>query len=138
MTVEDRAYFEDLVVGRLLETPGLTLTEAHVGLYTGLAGDAAGAEAEVPSLLPLCVSTGLAWRVPQAPLAVTAFMGIDWQVLRPLRVGDTVSSRSRVVTLRAMREAGLVVEEREIIDQDGRVAQKGRFTLLVARRPREN
>ncbi len=132
-----RAYFEDLALGTAQETPAITVTQAHVGLYLGLSGEPPEENLAVPSVLPLCLSIGLGWRAPRAPLAVLAFMGLDWQVLRPLRVGDTVSSRSRVVTMRPMREGGIVVEERDIVDQRGEVVQKGRFTFLVARRPPE-
>ena len=50
---------------------------------------------------------------------------------------DTIMSRSRVVTKRPMRDAGVVVEEREVVDQRGEVVQRGRFTYLVAKRTKE-
>src|SRR5207247_4631223 len=87
-----------------------------------------------PDFLPLFFTTGLGWRVPKPPLVVLSFMGLDWQVLRSVRVGDTIMSRSRVVTKRPMRDAGVVVEERELVDQRGEVVQRGRFTYLVAKR----
>ncbi len=62
-------------------------------------------------------------------------MSMDYQIVRPLRVGDTVYGTSRVVSRRTMREGGIVIEDHEIIDQRGEVAQRGRFTFLVARRP---
>lgn len=133
----DVAYFEDIAVQSEHETPGLTLTEAHVGVYLGLTREAGGEAALVPDLLPLCCTPGLGWRAPTPPLAVMAFMGLDWQVVRPVRVGDTIHSRARVVTKRPMREGGVVVEEREVIDQRGEVVQHGRFTYLVAKRRKE-
>jgi hypothetical protein len=33
-----------------------------------------------------------------------------------------------------MRDAGIVIEEHEIVDQRGETAQRGRFTFLVAKR----
>ncbi len=141
-------YFEDVVVGEALETPGLTLTEAHVVRYAGLAGEwesrttdavaARGTEAGgwvIPDLLPLCMSSGLGWRVPKPPLAVLAFMGFEWKFSLPLRIGDTIRSRSRTVAKRAMKDGGVVVEEREILNQRGEVVQSGRLTVLVAKRP---
>lgn len=132
-TTPPRTYFDDVVVGAVLETPAITLTETHVGLFGGFAGGGP-ATGTVPDLLPLCVSSGLGWRVPQAPLAVAAFMGFEWRFHRPLRVGDTIRSRSRTLTKRAMREGGIVVEQRDIVDQHGQVVQSGRLTLLVERR----
>jgi hypothetical protein len=34
-----------------------------------------------------------------------------------------------------MKEGGVVIEERNIVNQDGETVQSGRLTLLVARRP---
>ena len=89
----------------------------------------------MPELLPLCLTPGLGWRVNQPPLAVLAFMGFEWEVLHPVRVGDTIHSRSRTAVKRSMREGGVIIEERQVINQHGEVVQKGRFTFLVAKRP---
>jgi 3-hydroxybutyryl-CoA dehydratase len=129
-----RFYFEDVVLHGVLQTPAITVTQAHVGLYAGMTHDEAP-DGVVPDLLPLCLTTGLGWRVPQPPLAVLAFMGFDWQVREPLRIGDTIFSRSRTALKRAMRDGGVIVEEREVINQRGEVVQQGKFTFLVARRP---
>ncbi len=131
------SYFEDVPVDDVQETPGLTVTSAHVAIYLGLTRELAADGGAVPDVLPLCFTTGLGWRVPKPPLVVLAFMGLDWQVLRSVRVGDTIMSRSRVVTKRPMRDAGVVVEEREVVDQRGQVVQRGRFTYLVAKRTKE-
>ena len=117
------------------ETPALTLTETHVGLYSGLSQDFPLGAGLVPELLPLCMTTGLGWRIPQPPLAVLAFMGFEWEVLQPVRVGDTIHSLARTAVKRSMREGGVVVEEREVINQRGEIVHRGRFTYLVAKRP---
>ncbi|MEK7362710.1 MAG: MaoC/PaaZ C-terminal domain-containing protein [candidate division NC10 bacterium] len=143
-------YFEDVVVGEPLETPGRTLTEADVVRYVGLTGDweprttdevAAGRTETggrvIPDLLPLCMSSGLGWRVPKPPLAVLAFMGFEWKFSLPLRIGDTIRSRSRSVAKRSVKDGGVVVEEREILNQRGEVVQSGRLTVLVAKRPQK-
>ena len=130
-----RFYFEDVVLEGVTETPAMTVTEAHVRLFRGLAGPASEDVGAVPEILPLCLSTGLGWRIPQPPLAVLAFVGIDWKFVAPLNVGDTIHSRSKTVLKRPMKDGGLVVEERDIVDQRGEVIQRGRFTFLVARRP---
>lgn len=143
-------YFEDVVVGEPLETPARTLTEADIVRYVGLTGEweprttdeVASRRSEsggrvIPDLLPLCISSGLGWRVPQPPLAVLAFMGFEWKFSLPLRIGDTIRSRSRSVAKRAVKDGGVVVEEREILNQRGEVVQSGRLTLLVAKRPQK-
>jgi len=138
VTAVARSYFEDVPLEHVEETPALTLTEAHVSIYQGITRELGDDAALVPDLLPLCFTTGLGWRVPKPPLAVLAFMGLDWQVVRRLRVGDTIHSRSRIATKRPMRDGGVVIEEREVIDQRGEVVQRGRFTYLVAKRSKEN
>jgi acyl dehydratase len=132
----ERHFFEDVVPGEELVTPAMTITEAHVGLYQGVTGDTAVDSGNVPELLPLAMTTGLGWRVPRPPLAVKAFLSFEWEILEPVRVGDTIHSTSRSAMLRRMRDGGLVVKEHQIIDQRGRVVQRGRFTFLVEHRPK--
>lgn len=131
-------YFEDVEQGGVVDTPAITLTAAHVALYAGLTHDAPSGDdpGAVPELLPLGLITGLCWRMPQPPLAVLAFLGCEWEVDAPVQVGDTIHSRSRTVVKRSMREGGVIVEERQAINQRGEVVQHGRFTFLVAKRPK--
>jgi len=131
----DKLYFEDVQVGIALETPGLTLTETHVALFNGLAENRSADPHAVPDLLPLCLSGGLGWRVPQPPLVVLAFMGFAWKFLAPARVGDTIRCVSRSAAKRLMKEGGVLIEERTILNQRDEVVQAGKITLLVARKP---
>ncbi|MET0849557.1 MAG: hypothetical protein ABW020_00395 [Candidatus Rokuibacteriota bacterium] len=128
-------FFEDVEIGPPVETPGLTVTEAHVELYAGLVSWRPADAGAVPDLLPLALSSGLGWRANRTPLAVLAFMGVDWSFHHPVRVGDTIHNRSRTAAKRGMKEGGLVLEEREILNQRGEVVQSGRLRVLVARRP---
>ncbi len=134
MAGEGQFYFEDVEVGKVLETPSLTVTEAHVALYGGVCGSVPEPHA-VQDLLPLCLSSGLGWRVPQPPLVVLAFMGFEWKFLKATRVGDTIRSASRTLAKRLMKEGGVVIEERRILNQRDETVQAGKLTLLVARRP---
>ena len=127
-------YFEDVEVGDVEITPAMTVTEAHAALYRGLTSETPNGSGGIPDLLPLCLATGLGWRTPRAPLAVLAFMSIDWKIHRELRVGDTVHGRARAALKRSMREGGVIIEDHEVVDQHGEVAQSGRFTFLVAKR----
>jgi acyl dehydratase len=132
---ERRIYFEDVQTGVPLETPAMTLTETHAALFASLGAARPAEPGAIPDLLPLCLSSGLGWRVPQPPLVVLAFMGFEWRFLKPTRVGDTIRSVSKTVTKRSMKEGGVVIEERSILNQHGEVVQSGRLTLLVAKRP---
>ena len=129
------SYFEDVELGEPLETPALTVTAAHVALFEGLTGGAPATDPDmVPDLLALCLSSGLGWRVPRPPLVVLAFMGFEWKFHVPIRVGDTIRSRSHTAAKRSMKEGGVVFEEREIVNHRDEVVQSGRLTLLVAKR----
>jgi len=130
-----RFFFEDVELHGIRETPAITVTEAHIALYGGVTGDASPQIGVAPNLLLLCLTTGLGWRIPQPPLAVLAFMGIEWHVDAPLAVGDTIHSRSKTAVKRAMREGGVIIEERQVINQRGEIVQHGKFTFLVAKRP---
>lgn len=132
---ERRLYFEDVQTNVPLETPAMTLTETHAALFTSLAAGSPSEPGAIPDLLPLCLSSGLGWRVPQPPLVVLAFMGFEWRFFKPTRVGDTIRSVSTTVAKRSMKDGGVVIEERRILNQADEVVQGGRLTLLVARRP---
>ena len=131
----DKLYFEDIQVGISLETPGMTLTETHVALFGGLTDTRLTTAHAIPDLLPLCLSGGLGWRFPQPPLVVLAFMGFEWKFLVPARVGDTIRCVSKSLAKRLMKDAGVVIEERSILNQRDELVQQGKITLLVARRP---
>jgi hypothetical protein len=132
---ERRLYFEDVQMNVPLQTPGMTLTETHTALFGSLTLSRPADPGLIPDLIPLCLSSGLGWRVPQPPLVVLAFMGFEWRFLKPTRVGDTIHSVSKTVAKRSMKEGGVVIEERQILNQNGEVVQSGRLTLLVAKRP---
>ena len=127
-------YFEDVKIGDVEVTPAMTLTEAHAALYRGLIGESPEDSASFPDLLPLCLATGLSWRMERPPLAVLAFMSFDWKIHRALLVGDTIHGRARAALKRSMREGGVIIEDHELIDQHGEVAQSGRFVFMVAKR----
>ncbi len=133
-------YFEDVVVGATAESPGQTLTEADVLQYQGLTGDwgsgASDASAGViPDLLAVSVSAGLTWRFPKPPLEILAFRGVEWQFFQPIRVGDTIRCRATTVAKRGAPDGGVMVEQREVLNQRNEVVQSGRVTYLVSRRP---
>jgi acyl dehydratase len=134
MDTPSQFYFEDLEIGKVQVTPAMTVTETHVALYGGLVGVSADPGA-AQDLLPLCLSVGLGWRVPQPPIVVLAFMGFEWKFIMPARVGDTIRSASKPVAKRLLKEGGVVIEERNILNQRDEVLQTGKLTLLVARRP---
>jgi acyl dehydratase len=135
MVGESLYFFEDVEVGKEFVTPAMTVTQAHVALYGGLCGTGAGAPHAVQDLLPLCLSSGLGWRIPQPPLVILAFMAFEWNFLKPSLVGDTIRCASKTLAKRTIKEGGVVIEDRRILNQRDETIQAGKITLLVARRP---
>jgi acyl dehydratase len=137
-------YFEDLQVGDGFETPGRTVTEADVVGYATISGDQealdftageAGLPPAVPELLIMVMSSGLGFRAPAETPQVLAFMVFDLHIRQSVRVGDTIRCRVRVAGKRLMKDAGVVVEQRQMVNQHGEVVQESEYKLLVARRP---
>src|SRR2546428_7795105 len=113
------SYFEDVPVEAVEETPGLTITSAHVAIYLGLTRELAEDDTAVPDLLPLAFTIGLGWRVPKPPLVVRAVLGIDWQGLRPLRLRRTDMNPGPVLAEPPMGQPGIHLEERGSIHHRG-------------------
>ena len=139
-------YFEDLEVGDGFETPGRTITEADVVSFAAISGDQAGLDFTageaglppvVPELLIMIMSSGLGFRAPAETPQVLAFMVFDLYIHLPVRVGDTLRCRIRVAGKRPMKDGGVIVEQRQMVNQRGDVVQEAEYKLLVARRPRE-
>lgn len=138
-------YFEDVEVGAALETPSRTVTEADLLAFARISGDhealdlgrtEPGLSPAVPDALAVLLTSGLGFRVPVPQPQVLAFMVFDWQFLAPVRIGDTLRCRLTVTAKRRLRDGGVLVEKREILNQRGEVVQAGEYKLLVARRPR--
>lgn len=133
-------YFDDVAVGDTVETPGRTVTEADLRCFAAISGDHEGldraVERPVPDDLVVLLTSGLGFRVPTPPLRIVAFMVLDWEFRAPVRIGDTVHCRMWVAAKRALKEGGVIVEKREIVNQRGEVVQQGEYKVLVARRPR--
>ena len=139
-------YFEDLEVGDGFETPGRTVTQADIVSYAAISGDyealdfgagEADGRPVVPDLLIMVMSSGLGFRAPAETPQVLAFMVFDLHIRLPVHVGDTIRCRVRVAGKRPMKDAGVVVEQRQMVNQRGDVVQESEYKLLVARRPRE-
>ena len=139
-------YFEDLEIGDGFESPSRTITEADVVRYGSISGDQdlldftadePGHAPLVPELLIMVMSSGLGFRAPAETPQVLAFMVFDLDVKLPVRVGDTIHCRVRVAGKRPMRDGGVIVEKRQMVNQHGDVVQEAEYKLLVARRPRE-
>jgi acyl dehydratase len=87
-------------------------------------------------LLGLSILAGLSSAKPN--VATLAFVSIaDWQFEAPIFFGDRVQVSTEIEEIQQHgRRAGRVTWIRQLLNQQGRVVQRGRFVSLVATRAR--
>jgi acyl dehydratase len=139
--------FEEFQIGDTVESAGRTITETDVVNFAALSGDwnAMHTDAEYAKqsmfkqrvahgLLVLSVASGLAVRMGLMDATIKAFMGLEWKFRAPVFIGDTVHVRATVTNKRAMASlgGGLVVMKVEVVNQEGKVVQKGEWEALAA------
>ena len=146
---EQRRYFHEIPLGEEYESPGRTVTESDLVIFSGLTGDynVLHTDAEfmkqtifgeriAHGLLCLAIQSGLFTRAT-APYATLGFGGLRWKFTAPVKIGDTIRLRAKVVDKKDLDkpDRGLVTLDRTIVNQRGEVVQQGKLTLLVAKRP---
>ena len=143
----DGASFPELKVGQEYTSPGRTVTETDVVVFAGLSGDynvlhtdaehmkgSLFGERIAHGLLGLAIQQGLASRgEPSAAHGV--FAALKWKFKAPIRLGDTIHVRSRIVALKPGAEPGqqLVTVERQVVNQRGEVVQEGESEHVLGR-----
>ena len=143
-------YFEEYEIGQSVTSVGRTITEADVVGFAGLTGDwtSIHVDAEYAAqhpfgqrvahgLLGLSVASALAVRLGFMEGTVLAFREInDWKFSLPIFFGDTIRVRASVVGLKAMPRlgGGSVTFKVEILNQDDKVVQRGKWGVLMMSR----
>lgn len=141
-------YFEDFQPGAKLESPGVTITEAHVVFFAGLTGDFNPLHLDeeharrtifggriAHGLLTLSLAVGLF--APNVYGSAIALLEAFARFLRPVRVGDTIRVLTEVLDKKPSEKyAGGVVHLRhEVKNQKGDVVAVAETKILVAKRP---
>src|SRR5882672_1249765 len=147
-THEGRRYFDEIEVGEEYESPGRTVTEADIVIFAGLSGDynvlhtdaefmkqSIFGERIAHGLLGLAIQSGLLSRATQA-YATLAFVGLRWKFKAPVKIGDTIRLRAKVIARKDLPEPGrgLVTLERTLLNQRDEVVQQGETDLIVEKR----
>ena len=148
MSEPSRQYFEDIAVGDEYVSPGRTVTEADIVQFAGLSGDynvlhtdaefmktSIFGERIAHGLLGLAIQSGLFARVTQA-IATLAFAELRWKFKNPIKIGDTIRLRARVIAKKetAKPDRGVVTFARTVVNQRGEVVQEGETEIMVERR----
>ena len=145
-------YFEELVVGDVVESPSRTITEADIVAFAGISGDhnPLHTDAEYAQttffgqrvahgLLGLSAASGLAWQTGLMEGTAEALVEVDWKLRSPILIGDTIRLRAQVSRKREMQRmgGGFVVFQVTLLNQRDKVVQKGTWTVLIRSRPAE-
>jgi 3-hydroxybutyryl-CoA dehydratase len=140
-------YFEEFEIGTEVVSPGRTITETDVVTFAGLSGDYTQLHTDeefakgtlfgrriAHGALVLSIATGLAARLGFIEGTALAFRELTWKYSQPVYLGDTIHLKARCKELKPMPRlgGGLVVFEAWVINQEGKIVQKGEWHLLVA------
>ncbi|TWU37311.1 MaoC family dehydratase [Novipirellula artificiosorum] len=147
ITASEPVYLEDMKVGDSWRSPSREITADDVADFALLTGDndplhssdaarSPFGEPVAHGLLGLSVLAGLSSEYPNA--ATLALVGIsDWQFEAPIFFGDRVQVCTTVEQIQSHgRRSGRVTWIRQLLNQHGKVVQRGRFVTLVATRAR--
>jgi acyl dehydratase len=140
-------YLEDMHVGDHWLSGWREITASDVAHFAALTGDhdplhaveafsSPFGEPVAHGLLGLSVLAGLSTEHPNA--ATLALVGIsDWRFEAPIFFGDRVQVLTQIEEIQQHgRRAGRVTWIRQLLNQHGRVVQRGCFITLVASRSR--
>jgi acyl dehydratase len=140
-------YLEDMNVGDRWLSPSREITASDVAHFATLTGDHDPLHADdactspfgepvAHGLLGLSVLAGLSTEHPcVSTLALICIS--DWQFEAPIFFGDRVRVSTEIEEIQQHgRRAGRVTWIRQLLNQHGRVVQRGRFVTLVATRAR--
>ena len=142
--MQSRRRYEDLVVGEVVESPGLTITETHVVLFAGLTGDFhpvhtnevmaratqyGGRIAHGPAIF--AIATGL-FTIAD-PIDSIAFLGMTWKYLKPVALGNTVRVRSTLMNTRVTSsgDKAIIHHKREVLNERDEVVQEGETDIMM-------
>jgi acyl dehydratase len=145
-------YYQDFGVGEEFVTPGRTIGEYDIASFAGLSGDmyslhtnelfAKGTRFRgliAHGTLTLSIATGLWHRLGLYDSAeektLVALYGFDnVRFIGPVRVGDTVSVRAKVVQKREKEADGIVSLLNEVVNQQGTIVLTFVAHLLFKKR----
>jgi 3-hydroxybutyryl-CoA dehydratase len=146
-------YFEEFQVGQHIISTARTVTEHDVVTFAGLSGDynQIHTDAEFSKntpfgqrvahgLLGIAIASGLAMRTGVLEGTVLAFREInEWKFSKPIFIGDTIHVELDVLETKALPRlgGGSVIIELGVKNQHGDATMKGKWTVLVASKPKE-
>ncbi len=148
--MERGKYFEDFVIDEEYISPGRTITEADLVLYTGLSGDYNQVHTDeeyckevsiykkrvIHGLFALTLVEGLKSRVGLFEGTSLASLEWRWRFLKPLFIGDTVKVKWKITQKKETRkfDRGIITEQVQLLNQNGEEIGEGEHLVLMQRR----
>ncbi|MHC6229161.1 MaoC/PaaZ C-terminal domain-containing protein [Arthrobacter sp. MMS24-T111] len=142
-------YWDALVEGDRIDSPAITVTEAHLVQWAGLTGDwvSLHLDAEYAATTPfgqrighgpLTLAVGLGLMTQTGYFTnVVAWLGLDEvRAVQPVFIGDTIHAEVTVRTARATKrpDAGIWTLDYTIVKQDGTTVMTFTTSLMIKRR----
>ncbi len=144
-------YYEDFKLGDETTTMGITVTETHIVLWSGLTMDfyplhtdkeyaakTVFKERLVHGPLTFALAVGLVGRTNVAEDSVIAWLGADnMKIPAPVKIGDTIHVRARVTELRKGKKPsqGYMKMCYEVVNQRDETVMVFDMNFLMHRRP---
>ncbi len=145
-------YFEQYEIGQKMVTRGRTITEADIVQFGSLTGDFNPMHFDAEymkthmmgqriahGMLSLSYAVGQAYQLGFMEKTVLAFRSLEMKFSAPVLIGDTLHVE---LTVKEMNPSprlggGMVTLDVKIVNQAGKTAQSGTWTILIASRPAE-
>lgn len=144
-------YLDEFVVGQSWMTAARTITDADVVNFAGLSGDFnplhideefarrtqfGGRIFHGPGVFSVAI--GLESRLGIKDETAIAFLGMTWNLIRPVRIGDTIHVEQTVADIRASRtkpDRGVVTFDVLVKNQRDETCHEGQWFVMFRREP---
>ncbi len=143
------SYFDDFHVGQEFITKARTVTEADVVNFAALSWDTNQLHTDVEyakktifgeriahGMLGIVIHSGLSQMLGLMEGTILAFLEMTWKFHLPIKIGDTVHVVQRVKEMRetSQDDRGVVIFEKELMNQNAEIVQSGTTTVLLVRK----
>jgi len=143
-------YYEEFTLGQTMTTRGRTVTEADLVNFAALTGDYNPMHTDAEymknhmlgqrvahGMLTLSYAVGQAYQLGFMEGTVLAFREVNMKFSLPVFIGDTIHVE---ITIKEKKDAarlggGMLTFEVRIVNQEGKVVQKGDWVALIASKP---
>jgi 3-hydroxybutyryl-CoA dehydratase len=149
----EKEYYEDYVPGEIFVSPGRTITETDLVLFSGITGDwhvmhtnveyareSSFGQRIAHGMLILSIGTALLFRLGDNvlfPKSFIAFYGIDkLRFVKPVLIGDTISCQAEVIEMQEKdANRGVITYDTRIRNQRNEMVVLMIQRIIAGRRP---